>query len=690
MAITTEKGNYRGLEIDDEHGSVNFTYQCTLDTLPKLIIRNRQTKEEVFSYTFRKADCIGRLCSVKVCGLDFNACEYAFFEGDTKKIDPYARLVYGREHFGETPWEREVQEENTHEPNVYVTNAQERYAREIWYGFPEKRKERTLPPVFISEAERVIYKLHVRNFSMEQKGLGKKKGTFHGVAASIPYFKELGINTIEFMPVYEFDEWDELAQPEVTQYADYATWKALRAKEDRKIGGKQKTKAEQRAKEEKNVKEERKQPVEQSIRIEDLGRKKEQIINDIEKRFHKNCWGYKAGNYFAPKAGYSCGKPDAEFAQMVNALHTAGIAVILEFYFPKECDALYEVEVLRHWVLEYGVDAFHLQGEGVALDAVVKDPLLAGTDLYASGFYPEHLANCTERKRLFVYNEEFLYPMRKMLVQREQNMGMFLEQFEKSHPAEGFVHYLTNYNGFTMWDLFSYEKKHNEENGWNNCDGNDYNYSTNCAYEGQTTKKAVLALRRKLMRNAFCMLLLQRAVPLLYGGDEFGNSQDGNNNAYGMDSKVAYVNWAKRKKEAALFSFVKKLLAFRKAHPVLMMSEEDEKGVRVESGLPRVSYHTESAWLPYVDGNRTSIGILYCGEYAKKADGTEDDMLYLAFHFGEGEKSFALPIPKKGYTWEKVIDTESDEGFLTSPKEVLDTSVVVSSRSVCVFVGKKR
>lgn len=639
MNITAKKGNYKGLTIDDEHKVAQFTFHCHEDSDAALVLYDKKNGDEIYRFSFPKSYRMGELCSVCIEGIDWMQTTYAFFENGVQTEDAYALRVIGREQFAPSLAETKKRLIRSGFETIAIDDQRDFFVR-------------------IPEAQRVIYKLHVRNFSVEKKEskqekndkIGKKKktkGTFAGIADAIPYYQSLGINTIELMPVYDFDEWDYEEPKSKVAHVNYENWKKLH------------------------------------LSTQDNAT---QTMTG-----HKNCWGYKKGCYFAPKASFASGENASdEFLHMVRALHKSGIAVILEFFFPVGLDTYYVIEVLRHWVKQYHIDGIHLLGDGVPLSAVVNDPFLSKTDLYASGFYPEHLKDEDSKTRLYVYNDEFLYAARKMMTGLERDMYEFTRHFTNTHPSQGFVHYVTNNNGFTMWDLFSYNCKHNEENGWDNADGSDYNYSMNCGEEGVSRKKTVLLKRRRMMRAAFATLFLQSGIPLLYAGDEFENSQKGNNNAYCIDNSISHLNWERASRAGQTTEFVRKMIAFKKEHPILSMGEKCEEIKRVESGLPRISYHAQNAWIPGFDSARSAIGILYCGEYAVKSDGTPDDMLYLAFNFGQTSEKLAMPIPKSGFLWKKVIDTSKEESFLTEEKELEETHAMILPESVCVFIAKRK
>lgn len=165
-----------------------------------------------------------------------------------------------------------------------------------------------------------------------------------------------------------------------------------------------------------------------------------------------------------------------------------------------------------------------------------------------------------------------------------------------NHHTEHIYNYITNQNGFTLNDLVSYDRKHNEENGENNQDGPEYNYSWNCGAEGPSRKKAVMGLRKKQMTNALLLLFSAQGTPCILAGDEFANSQKGNNNVYCQDNVTGWVNWSRAKQYGWLTELVKDLISFRKAQPVLTQAEPLMGADLAKCGIPDISFHGEHAW----------------------------------------------------------------------------------------------
>ena len=424
--------------------------------------------------------------------------------------------------------------------------------------------------------ETILYRLHVRGFTRHTSSGVGERGTFRALTEKIPYLKELGITAVELMMPNEFQEVMMEDGADGNPYATGAPTGRL------------------------------------------------------------NYWGYGEGYLFAPKASYTSGKekePEREFKDLVKEFHKNDIEVLVELYFTGKESAALAQEAVRFWVYEYHVDGVHLSGFAPA-ELLASDPLLADTKLLAGSWdgvrVPKTAAASKLRERrwhLGEYNEGFLTDMRRVLKGDEDQVGRLIYQTRRNPDAYGVINYMAATNGFTMMDMVSCEQKHNEANGENNRDGNDYNYTWNCGIEGTTRKRKIVQMRKKQLRNAFLLLFLSQGTPMFLAGDEFGNSQNGNNNAYCQDNEISWLNWHQLETNRDIYEFVKYMIAFRKAHPVFHLPMEPKNIDYLVCGHPDVSYHGVKTWCPEFENFRRQLGILYCGEYGRRADGTSDDYL---------------------------------------------------------------
>ena len=487
----------------------------------------------------------------------------------------------------------------------------------------------------------VIYAAHVRGFTRHASSGVKAKGTFAGIAEKIPYLKELGINQLELMPVYEFAEvetWDEKRPP-----------------------------------------------------LRRPGNGQKELLN---------YWGYADAYYFAPKASYSAtGDPVREFKDLVRELHRNGIELVLEFHFPKGTRTAFVLDCIRHWVLEYHIDGIHVNRDHAPVEALAQDPLLSHTKIMTESFrldeiYEErHIPNF---RNLAEYNDGFMLDVRRFLKGDEGQLVPFTWRARRNPSEYAVINYMANHNGFTLMDTVSYDEKHNEANGEENHDGTDFNYSWNCGEEGPSRKKKTLGLRARQLRNAFVLLLLSQGTPLIYEGDERGNSQSGNNNVYCQDNELSWVNWKTGKTFGFLTEYVKKLIAFRRKHPVFHQARELRMTDYLSCGHPDISYHGKRAWLGDFENYSRSVGIFYGGDYiAANTEGKEEDsFFYVAYNMHWIPHEFALPnLPGRG-RWKIAIDTgaEGTAGIYAEGEEPLLSSqrtVTVPERTILVLTGKK-
>ena len=568
---------------------------------------------EVRNIPFPEEGKTGHVWSMTLNGA-FDDLYYAF-EADGKRFsDPYGRSFAGRERWGRLSHAKRLLLSPVAEPEF------------DWQG------DR---PLHIPYEDCIVYRAHVRGLTKHVSSGTEHRGTFRGVVDKIPYFKELGITTLELLPPVEFQE---VMMPENVEGNPYGT-------------------------------------------SEPTGR--------------LNYWGYAKAGMFAPKASYADPgtNPVTEFKYMVRELHKAGLEVVPELYFSGKEVPEFVLETVRFWVREYHVDGIHLTGYAPTV-LLAKDPYLADTKLWALSWEAEKPA-AGEKKHLGEYNDGFLIDMRRALKGDEEQMSSLIYRNRRNPAETGVLNFMAGTNGFTMMDMVSYDQKHNEANGENNRDGSDYNYSWNCGAEGHVRKKKIQELRSRQLRNAMLLLFLSQGTPVLLAGDEFGNSQNGNNNAYCQDNEISWLNWNLNKWDQALLDFVKHVIAFRKAHPVFHMKQEPRVMDYLACGHPDISYHGVNAWQPEFENFRRQIGILYCGAYAKKPNGENDDFFFVIFNMHWEPHSFALPNLPKNLVWSLAFDTSDSAagGYYEEGQErqiLNQKNYMVPSRSVLVFQGKKK
>ncbi len=491
-------------------------------------------------------ESLGEVRSLALEDLEFSLYEYNYLINNTVVIDSFAKVLRGSETWGV---DRDVS------------------SHKIRAGFYQSEYDwdnDKCPQIPYHEV--IAYELHVRGFTMDSESGVIHKGTFEGVVEKIPYLKELGINQIHCMPVYEFDESGEKC----------------------------------------------------------------------------NYWGYGEAFYFAPKNAYSAtGNGCKSLKDMVKACHKEGIEVVLEMPFHENAPKYMINECLRFYVAEYHIDGFILNPYIIPMEMVYSDPLL-------------------KKIKILKHQTYFQNDMRRFLKGDEGMVPAILFWLRHTSKAEGIFNYIASHSGFTAYDLVSYGEKHNEKNGENNRDGCDWNFSWNCGQEGESECEEVMTLRKKQLRNAFFLVLLSQGTPCILAGDEFANTQNGNNNVYCQDNETGWVNWNKLETEKELFVFVKGLIALRKNCPVLYPKNEMTGTDVTGCGVPDVSFHGEEAWRVQADRTSRQLGVYYNG-----AD-TNGKACFVAYNMHWLEHELAIPNLPGQKEW--CIAASTEKGILESPE----------------------
>lgn len=490
----------------------------------------------------------------------------------------------------------------------------------------------------------IFYGLHIRGFTKHSSSKVKAKGTFAGVIEKIPYLKELGITAVVCMPFYDFDE--------IILNREY-----VEVKEDIKP-----------------------------------------FLEDDKKtwEYKVNYWGFADGGYFAPKAAFSYSNdPVQECKQMIKELHKNGIECIMRVYFHDRTPHSFIHEVLKYWVTQFHVDGFQLLGTNLPLELLGNDPLLGRTKIMAEYIPGEKIyrngVDAESFKNLATMNDEFLIQARRFLKGDEDMLYTIANQFRRNPGNAAVINYMTNYQGFTLMDLVSYDRKHNDANGEENRDGTEYNFSWNCGFEGKTKKRSVVKLRASQIKNALVMIFLSQGVPMIQAGDEFGFSSGGNNNPYCQDNAVTWINWNLVKTNGEIYDYVRNLIQIRKNHPILHKEEELRLMDYISCGYPDLSYHGEEAWRPQFENYNRHLGILYCGNYAKIDRKKDDDFIFTAYNMHWDEHDFALPKLPKGFTWYEMLNTQEKEiKSIKNAKSLGEIkTIAVPPRTIRILVGKK-
>lgn len=559
------QGKAEPIGVSIERNRVNFAVVVPPGKLCELLLFKKEETEIAFRYPMEGA--LGEVRFLALEGEQIEEYEYLYLMDKKLCLDPCVKEITGHRIFGQK--ERK---------NSLLVRGKIGMGVFDWEGDE---------PLRIPWHEVVAYSLHIRGFTMHSSSGVKHRGTFAGAVEKLSYLKGLGINQIQCMPVYEFEEWANLKP---------------------------------------------------------------------------NYWGYGRGFYFAPKAAYAAsGEVSLELKDMVKQFHKAGIEVVLEMPFAEGILPQTALDCLRYYMKEYHVDGFLVNPWIVPWEMLTGDPYLKGVKLL--------------RKE-----DGFQNTMRRFLKGDEGMVQEVISALRHNSAVDGCCNYITGHTGFTLCDLVSYDGKHNEANGERNQDGPVYNYSWNCGAEGPSRRKTVTELRERQMRNAFFLLLFAQGTPCILAGDEFANTQSGNNNVYCQDNETGWLNWNQLRRRKELWGYVRDLIALRKSHPNLHQKEILSGADRTASGLPDVSYHGESAWQAQTEMASRQLGVLY------GSVGQKDTECFAAYNMHWIAHEFALPTLRGQKKWHLAAETVA--GVLEMPKLLEEQRIVeLEPRSVALFVG---
>ena len=628
---------------------------------------------------------IGDVYSMIVFDLNIETTEYGYrFDGpwdpeeglrfDRNRIllDPYARSVSGQSKWGQRP-----------DPdNPFRYRGQIIRDDYFWEGdTPMDRPANQL----------IIYEMHVRSFTVDPSSGVRFPGTFAGLTEKIPYLKQLGVNCVELMPVFTFDEFENervIDGRQLLNYWGYSTVGFFAPKAGYAASAAFGLEAD-----------------ELKTQIRRLHANGIQVILDVV--FNHTAEGDENGPTISYRGidnrTYYLLTPDGKY------LNFSGCGNTMNCNNPIVRDVV--LDCLRYWVSDYHVDGFRFDlasilsrgpnGEPMPypplLDTIANDTVLdrciliaeawdAG-GLYQVGSFPsfgrwaEWNGRYRDSIRRVVKGDAFAAP--ELFHRIEGSPDLYGER-----GASASINYATCHDGFTLRDLVSYNQKHNEMNGEDNRDGSDENASWNCGTEGETDDPEILALRKRQMKNILTILLTSRGVPMLLSGDEFGNTQYGNNNAYCQDNEISWLDWTGLETHRDLFDYVRRLIAFRKAHPVLT-----EGGCSTEvngTGYPELSFHGTKPW--NIDRNQPGLCFAYLYAEDHRRFGTrKDQFLYIIVNAHWEEHRFGLPVVPKGFRWRLAFEAY---GLSTDPgkEQPWDdfSGITLGPRTTAVLVASKR
>ena len=659
-------------------GGVNFTIHTHGATSCELLLFHRKAEEPYAVIPFPESYRIGFRYSMIVFDLDIEEFEYAYrLDGpyDEKKglrfdknkilLDPYARAVTGQSQWG------------------HVNNAQHGYrARVVQSNFDWGDQRHHSIPM----EDLIIYELHVRGFTMDESSGVKHHGTFEGLREKIPYLKELGVNAVELMPIFEFDEMRDVRLIDENELIDFWGYNPVSFFAPNTSYC--------------SSMEYNREGLELKTLIKDLHDNGIEVILDVV--FNHTAEGNEFGPCFSFKGFdnniYYMLTPDGHYYNF------SGCGNTLNCNHPVVRDMI--LECLRYWVIEYRVDGFRFDLASIlgrnddgtplsqppllrslAFDSILGNVKLIAEAWDAGGLY--QVGSFPSWKRWAEWNGRYRDDMRRFLKGDD-----FLAQTAAARitgspdlydPAyrggNASINFLTCHDGFTLYDLYSYNQKHNEANGWGNTDGADDNNSWNCGVEGETDDPAILALRKRLMKNACAILLCSRGTPMFLSGDEFADTRYGNNNPYCQDNLISWLDWSLLKKNKDLFDFFQYMIRFRKDHPVIRKDLEPSY-----LGIPAMSTHG----LTPDETNFSGDSHVVCVRFAGYNESTQkEDLVYLAVNSGWFPVTLTLPELPEHYKWKVAVNTGDPkcQFFHKNSMPTVESKIFLGERSVIIFVA---
>lgn len=627
---------------------VSFTIHSFGATSCTLLLFYPHEKEPFARLKFPEPYHIGNTYSMLVYGLKIEDFEYAFemdgpydkekgvlFDRRNVLLDPYARAVTGQREWGQRP---AGGEKSVYHARVVENNFD-------WGGIRQLEHP---------SEDLIIYEMHVRGFTKDESSGVSAKGTYEGLRQKIPYLKDLGINAVELMPIFEFDEMEGDRVYEGKRLYNYWGYNTVCFFAPNTGYS--------------SVVEHNHEGDELKQLIYELKENGIEVILDVV--FNHTAEGNDDGPCFSFKGidndiYYILG-PNGEYynfsgcGNVMNCNHP----VVRRFI----------IDCLRYWVTEYRVDGFRFDlasiltrdEKGVPmsdpplLQAIAHDAILGKVKLIAEawdagGLY--QVGSFPSWSRWAEWNGRYRDDVRRFLKGDAGMAGIAITRITGSRDLydpdrrgkSASVNFLTCHDGFTLYDLYSYNTKHNEQNGWNNTDGDNNGNSWNCGAEGETDDPQIDGLRRRMIKNAFATLMCSRGPAMFYAGDEFCNTQFGNNNAYCQDNEISWLDWTRLEKYREVHDFFRYMIAFRKKYAILRKTTKP-----VWCNLPEISIHNGYPWNGGTDYNSRLIGIMYAG---RDEQDTRDDMVFYAANVYWEPLIMQLPELPNGMLWKICVNT---------------------------------
>lgn len=662
---------------------VSFTINSHGATRCTLLLFKPQASKPYARIPFPDSYRIGDTYSMLVFDIKPDEFEYAFsfdgpyepakgllFNEENVLLDPYSRAVTGQRKWGEKP---EGGKDFEYRARVVKSNFDWGNIKQLEQPFEDL----------------VIYETHVRGYTKDKSSGVSAPGTFAGLKDKIPYLKDLGINAVELMPIFEFDEMESARVVDGVQlynYWGYNTVSFFAPNTSYAFN------------EEHNHEGDELKSLIKALKENGI-----EVILDVV--FNHTAEGNEMGPCFSFKGidnnVYYMLTPDAHYYNF------SGCGNVMNCNHPVVRSFI--IDCLRHWAIEYRVDGFRFDlasilgrdqnGAPMAnppiLESLAFDPVLGKMKLIAEawdagGLY--QVGSFPSWNRWAEWNGRYRDDMRSFLKGDDGMAGNAITRItgsrdlyspeSRGHKAS--VNFMTCHDGFTLYDLYSYNEKHNEKNGWNNTDGDNNGHSWNCGAEGETDDPNVNGLRRRLIKNAFAALLCSRGPAMFFAGDEFCNTQFGNNNAYCQDNIISWLDWSRLEEFKEIHDFVRHMIQFRKEHPILRKMTKPSS-----CQFPEISVHNGTPFNASTDYKTKLIGIMYAG---RNEEDTEDDIVFYCMNVYWEPLVMQLPVLPNGKHWH--VDTNTNVEYFdgedfTAKTELLGVNTIrVPARTTIILVAE--
>ncbi|MBE9461779.1 glycogen debranching protein GlgX [Dyadobacter subterraneus] len=633
----------------------------------------------------------GNVYSMIVFDLDYERLEYGYrmdgpfnpekghrFDKNIILSDPYAKAIGGRDTWLAKPnWD-----------DIYPYRS-----RLVFEDFDWENDHPLETPI----EDLVIYEMHVRGFTQHPSSEVKNPGTFAAIRSKIAYLKELGINCVELMPIYEFDEWENSKENPVTgglivNFWGYSTVNFFSPKAGYAATGKFGMQVD-----------------ELKTLIKELHKNGIEVMLDVV--FNHTAEGDHRGHTISFRGidnkTYYMLTPEGYYFNFSGTGNTLNCNNPVVRNMVLDC--------LRYWAADYHIDGFRFDLAAILgrdqngaplsnpplLESLAHDPILAKCKLVAEawdagGLY--QVGSFPAYGRWAEWNGKYRDGIRKFLKGDDGLVGKMAQLVQGSPDLYYYrgptasINFIACHDGFTLYDLFAYNEKHNIANGENNNDGGNDNDSWNHGVEGETEDVGINQLRHRQIKNALSILMVSQGVPMILSGDEMGVTKFGNNNTYCHDNELNWTDWGLLKKNADIYNFARHILRFRRAHPVLRSATHFQHRDYVGSGFPDISFHGTQAWKPDYSDSSKCLAFMLDGAHAKNGS-IKDDMIYVAMNTYWDALYYELPVLSAGRNWYLAVNTSMPSGediFEIGKEPILSEQgrFLVGGRSTVILVGK--